>query len=206
MELEIPIADGPRVRQALRCGVLCLLALAAAAVHSQPGGSTSAQRYIGRPIYSEPTTGMQMPPGCAFEPSWRTRLGASDYEVWIVTCDKTARTWFLRRSLIEMVGASQARLRFQILDEQLWPDESAGESLSVQCTGRVRQDNGYVVAGAKWRAATGKGGEVGLASAGAVYRADPATQKFVPSTLADVDCARYPEREAMMRRLQQSPR
>jgi hypothetical protein len=35
-----------------------------------------------------------------------------------------------------------------------------------------------------------------------VLRVDPATQKFVAATLAQVDCVRYPEREAMMRRLQ----
>lgn len=208
MKLNQPMARARhRAGQALRGFLLSLLApLVASAVHAQTGTDASTRSYMGRPIYSEPTTGMQMPPGCAFEPSWRTRLGASDFEVWIVSCDKMARTWFLRRSLIEMVGANQARLRFQILDERLWPEESAGESLSVQCVGRARQDTGYVVAGARWRTATGKGGEIGLASASAVLRADPGALKFVAATLADVDCARYPEREAMMRRLQQAPR
>lgn len=162
--------------------------------------------YAGRPIYSEPTTGLQLPPDCTLEPSWRTRLGTSDFEVWIVTCEKVARSWMLRRSLIEMAGANQARLRYQILDERLWPDESAGETLSVQCVGRARQDNGYLVAGARWRPAAGKGGDIRLASAASVWRADPTSLKFIAVPLADVECARYPEREAMMRRLQQSPR
>ena len=201
-----PASDrfGVRLKRPLHaCGLW--LSCAAAAVHAQAPVAAPAS-FTGRPIYSEPTTGMQMPPGCTFEPSWRTRLGNTDFEVWIVTCNKVARAWMLRRSLLEMVGANQARLRFQILDERLWPDESAGDSLSVQCVGRAQQDNGYVVAGARWRAGTGKGGEIGLASASAVIRADPASQKFVAASLADVDCARYPEREAMMRRLQQSPR
>ena len=184
---------------------MALIALASAPAAQTPRDAPG-KSYIGRPIYSEPASGLQMPPGCTLEPSWRSRLGASDYEVWIVTCEKLARTWFVRRSLIEMVSASQARLRFQILDERLWPEESAGESLSVQCVGRAVQQAGYVVAGAKWRTAAGKGGEIGLASASAVIRADTGTQKFVTAALAEVDCARYPEREAMMRRLQQSPR
>lgn len=199
---RFPALDRHRVREALRGCVLALFFASAAGAQTD----TATSSYAGRPIYSEPTTGMQMPPGCTFEPSWRTRLGASDFEVWIVTCHQVARTWFLRRSLIEMVGANQARMRFQVLDERLWPEESAGDSLSVQCVGRARQDNGYVVAGARWRTAAGKGGEIGLASASSVFRADPGTQKFVGAALADVDCARYPEREAMMRRLQQSPR
>lgn len=164
-------------------------------------GSAPAS-YVGRPIYSEPATGLQLPPGCAMQPSWRARLSPQDYEVWIVDCNQVARVWLLKRSVLEMVNATQARLRFQVLDEQLWPDESAGESLSVQCVGRARQEPGYVVVGAKWRSAPGKGGEVGLTSAKAVVRADLTTLKFVPATLADVDCARYPEREAMMLRLQ----
>jgi hypothetical protein len=190
-----------KVRAALWGAVLAAApALPAAA---QTAGTAS---YTGRPIYSEPTTGLQMPPGCSMEPSWRTRLGTSDFEVWVVSCDKVARAWMLRRSLLEMVGANQARLRFQVLDERVWPEESPGESLSVQCVGRARQDNGYVVAGARWRTVLGKGGDIGLAGAASVWRADPASQKFVAVPLAEVECARYPEREAMMRRLQQAPR
>ncbi len=172
-------------------------------VGAQSGAPVS---YVGRPIYSEPSSGLQMPPGCVLQPSWRSRLGTSDYEVWIVTCDQVAHTWMLKRSVIEMVNSTQARLRFQVLDEQRWPDEVAGETLSVQCVGRTRQDGGYVIAGAKWRPPVGKTGEVLLASAKTVVRADLSKQKFVSATLAEVECARYPEREAMMLRLQQSPR
>lgn len=197
--------DWRHVQRALYgCGLSLLLF--ASAVRAQTGSDASIKSYAGRPIYSEPATGLQMPPGCALEPSWRTRLGTSDFEVWVVTCDRIARSWMLRRSLLEIVSANQARLRFQILDDRLWPEQSAGESLSVQCVGRAKQDTGYVVAGARWRTAAGKGGEIGLASASAVIRADPGSQRFVAASLADVDCARYPEREAMMRRLQQAPR
>lgn len=165
----------------------------------------TAPSNVGRPVYSEPSTGLQMPPGCHMEPSWRTRLTQSDYEVWIVTCKEIARTWLVKRSVIEMVNATQARLRFQILDERVWPEESAGDSLSVQCVGRARQEAGYVVAGAKWRTPPAKGGDatLTLAQARQVVRADVASQKFVDAPVADAQCTRYPEREAMMRRLQE---
>ena len=35
--------------------------------------------------------------------------------------------------------------------------------------------------------------------------ADTATQKFKAATLSQVDCARFPDREAMLRRLQKPP-
>lgn len=170
-------------------------------------GSVAAQAqdtgaYAGRPIYSEPGAGLQLPPNCLMEPTWRQRLGSSDLEVWVVNCGGTPRTWFLRRSLLEMVGGNQARLRFQVLDDRAWPGESAGDSLSVQCTSRSGNEAaGYVVMGAKWKAA---GPELRLAGAANVIRADAASQKFVPATLGQVECVRYPEREAMMRRLNKS--
>ncbi|HRK57120.1 MAG TPA: hypothetical protein PLQ67_06305 [Burkholderiaceae bacterium] len=164
--------------------------------------SPEAGHYIGRPIYSEPSSGLQLPPGCLMEPSWRTRLAATDYEVWVVDCHQVPRAWMLRRSVLEMVSATQARLRFVILDERRWPGEVAGESLSVQCVGRDAQAGGFVIAGAKWRAQRGQGGELALAGADAVLRADPNKQQFVRAGLRDVDCARYPAREIMMLRLQ----
>lgn len=169
---------------------------------AQGAGSKSA--YVGRPIYSEPASGLQMPPGCQMQPSWRARLGTSDHEVWVVKCSEVPRVWLLKRSVVEMIRANQARLRFQILDERVWPDEQPGETLSVQCVGRAQQDSGYVVVGAKWRTQAGKGGEVALVSAQTVLRADLSTQKWVEARIQDVECARYPEREAMMLRLQQS--
>lgn len=159
--------------------------------------------YAGRPVYSEPGSGLQLPPGCKVEPPWRARLGASDLEVWVVECGGIVRTWLLRRSVLEMVDAKQARLRFQILDDRGWAGETAGESASVQCVGRSAQEGGYVVLGARWR---GNGRELRLVSATSVIRADPAAQKFVAATLAQVECVRFPEREAMLRRLQQAPR
>ena len=191
-----------RWRAAAVAGPLALLGC----VCAQGQTAAAPAAYVGRPIYSEPATGLQLPPNCALEPSWRTRLGTLDFELWVVTCDGAARSWLLRRQLIEMVGANQARLRFQVLDERVWPDDTAGESLSIQCTARDRPNSAYVVAGAKWRPNVGRAGEVALASASVVLRADATTQKFVAATLAEVDCARYPEREAMMRRLQQAPR
>jgi hypothetical protein len=137
------------------------------------------------------------------EPTWRARMGSTDHEVWVVECGSVARAWFLRRSLIEMVAGNQARLRFQVLDERQLPGETAGESLSVQCVGKSGPESGYVVLGAKWRP---NGSELRLGAAQSVIRADPSSQKFVAASLSQVDCARHPEREAMMRRLQQGPR
>ncbi len=171
------------------------VALAAHAVAQE------ASPFIGRPVYSEPGTGLQMPPGCQLEPTWRGRMGSGDLEVWIVSCGNDTRTWLVRRTIVEMMKAgNQARLRFQVLDDRVWPGETAGDSASVQCTGRAGGDAGYVVLGAKWRQA---GSELRLAGAQSVIRADPATLKFVPAQLAQVDCVRHPEREAMLRRLQQ---
>jgi len=175
-------------------------ALLAAAASAAAQGAAPAPSYVGRPIYSEPGAGLQMPPGCQVEPSWRGRMGTSDLEVWVVSCDGETRTWALRRSTLEMLAGNQARLRFQVTDERRWPGEAAGDSVSIHCVGRSAGESGFVVAGAKWKQA---GNELRLTSANAVLRVDPATQKFVPATAAQVDCVRHPEREAMMRRLQQ---
>jgi hypothetical protein len=176
------------------------LLAAALACGAGPGPAYAQESFIGRPIYSEPGSGMQMPPGCQLEPTWRARIGTSDLEVWVVDCGKVARAWLVRRSLIEMIGPNQGRLRFVVLDEKPLPDETAGETLSVQCVGRAETDGGYVVTGAKWRP---QGKELRLSGADSVLRADPITKKFVASSLNAVECTRYPEREAMMRRLQQ---
>jgi hypothetical protein len=178
----------------LAAGLLVATALlAAGSAAAQSGGS-----YAGRPVYSEPGAGLQLPPNCSMEPTWRQRLASSDLEVWVVNCNNTPHTWLLKRSLIEMVSGNQARLRFQILDDRSWPGESAGDSLSVQCTGRNGSETGFVVQGARWKAA---GTELRLAGAQNVIRADAATQKFVAASLAQIECVRYPEREAMLRRL-----
>jgi len=177
--------------------VLALAAFLTAA----PWSASAEEPYIGRPVYSEPATGIQMPPGCTVEPPWRSRLASSDLEVWVVECAGTVRTWMLRRSVLEMVDAKQARLRFQILDDRAWPGETAGESVSVQCVGRGNQAGGFVVIGAKWR---GGNNELRLNSAQTVIRADSAAMKFQPATVAQVDCTRFPEREAMLRRLQKA--
>lgn len=187
----------------LRALPICLLAVAAAAVAETPPPTAApapVSSYVGRPIYSEPGAGLQMPPGCQVEPTWRGRIGNSDFEIWVVACSGETRTWLLRRSTVQMIAANQARLRFLVTDDRTWPGEVAGETASVQCVGRSAVDSGYVVIGAKWRQA---GTELRLTAASTVLRADPATQKFAPATLAQVDCARHPEREAMMRRLQQ---
>src|SRR5512147_2510212 len=73
--------------------------------------------FMGRPVYHEPGSGLQMPTGCHVEAPWRSRVASSDLEIWIVDCGGVARTWILRRSVLEMVDAKQARLRFQILDD-----------------------------------------------------------------------------------------
>lgn len=173
--------------------------LTGAACAGMAGGAGAQDSFMGRPVYSEPGSGLQMPPGCHVEAPWRSRLGSTDIEVWIVECGGVARTWMLRRSVLEMIDSKQARLRFQILDDRAWPGETPGDSVSVQCTGRGDQDTGYVVIGAKWRAA---GNELRLAGAQAVIRADAGTQKFTAATTAQVECTRFPDREAMLRKLQ----
>jgi len=172
----------------------------APAAAQSPAAQAAAATYVGRPIYSEPGSGLQMPPECQMEPTWRGRISNSDLEVWVVSCGGETRTWAVRRSTVQVISASQARLRFQVTDERRWPGETAGDSASVQCVGRNEAEGGFVVVGAKWRPA---GAELRLVSASTVLRLDPNSQKFVTATLAQVDCARHPEREAMMRRLQQ---
>ena len=162
-------------------------------------GVSAQESFMGRPVYSEPGNGLQMPPGCRVEAPWRSRVASSDLEVWIVDCGGVAHTWMLRRSVLEMVDAKQARLRFQILDDRAWPGETPGDSVSVQCVGRGDQDTGFVVIGAKWRAA---GNELHLSAAQTVIRADTGSQKFKAATTAQVECTRFPDREAMLRRLQ----
>lgn len=191
------MALGKRLHVFARCA--CALAfgvLASGAAWAQPS-------FVERPIYSEPGTGLQMPPGCEVEPAWRARVGTSEHEVWVVTCGGTTHAWLLRRSLIELLGPNQARLRFQVTDDRALPGETAGDSVSVQCSGRGPNESGLVVVGARWRAS---GNMLRLTSARAALRADVSTQKFVAGSLGGVDCTRYPEREAMLRRLQQAPR
>jgi hypothetical protein len=188
-----------------RCLIAALLMGCTAAMAQAPAATAAtadpaATSYLGRPIYSEPGAGLQMPPGCQMEPTWRGRINNADLEVWVVACQGETRSWVVRRSVIEMLPGNQARLRFQVTDERRWPGESAGDSASVQCIGRSGGDGGFVVIGARWRA---NGAELRLTGASQVLRADVATQKFVPATLAQVECTRHPDREAMMRRLQQ---
>jgi hypothetical protein len=194
------VASLPMLRALSLCLVVAAAAATAWAADAPPVAACSAASYLGRPIYSEPGAGLQLPPGCQIEPTWRGRISNSDFEIWVVDCNGETRTWLLRRSTVEMLAANQARLRFLVTDERRWPGETAGDTASVQCVGRSAPDAGFVVVGAKWRPA---GAELRLTSATTVLRADPVTQKFVPATLAQVDCARHPEREAMMRRLQQ---
>jgi hypothetical protein len=156
--------------------------------------------YRGRPIYSEPASGLQMPPNCSVEGSWRSRPSSGDLELWVVECDRLARLWLLKRQVVEMVGANQARLRFQVLADQPYPEETPGETLSVQCSGRSGQNGLFAVVGAKWRAS---GNQLQLTSAQAALRVDAKTQALVNAGVSSVECVRYPEREATLRKLQQ---
>lgn len=158
--------------------------------------------YVGRPVYSEPGAGLQLPPECSVAPSWRSALAPSDLEVWVASCSGTAHAWLVRRSVIEALSGNQARLRYQVLDDRAWPGETAGESASVQCSSKARGEAGYVVIGAKWRSAGG-GKELRLATASAAVRVDRTALKLVDVPTAAVDCVRFPAREAMMQRLQQ---
>lgn len=177
---------------ALAAGLLALLCMA--------GPAAAAESYVDRPVYSEPATGLQLPPGCEVDPSWRSPVAGSDLEIWIARCAGEPRVWLLKRQVVEIVNARQSRLRFQVVDERVYPEETAGDTLSVQCTG-PRDETGYVVRGARWRE---NGRELRLKSARGVLRVDVNTPAMADSEVGAVDCARFPDREAMMKRLQQS--
>ncbi|HEX7157160.1 MAG TPA: hypothetical protein VF229_08090 [Burkholderiaceae bacterium] len=176
--------------------VLAAAVLAAAASSALAAGES----YVGRPIYSEPSTGLQLPPRCEVDPGWRVSTNNAELEVWLAVCDGTARAWLLKRQVIEALNARQARLRYQVLDERQLPGETAGETASVQCSGR-RDETGYVVLGARWR---GDGKELRLAGARGALRGDPSSQRLADADVGGIDCTRFPEREAMMKRLQQA--
>jgi len=160
----------------------------------------AAESYVARPIYSDPASGLQLPPGCEVDPSWRTPVPNSDMEIWIAACAAEPRVWLLRRQVVEVVNARQSRLRFEVLDERVYPEETAGDTLSVQCTG-PRDESGYVVRGAHWR---GDGKELRLKGARGVLHVDMRAPSLADGEIGAVDCARFPEREAMMKRLQQT--
>jgi hypothetical protein len=185
--------------------ILDLAALGVAAVMLAGTPSTAAAaspEYLGRPIYSDPTSGLQMPPNCVIEPTWRSRITGAELEVWVVNCDGVARVWLLKRQTVEMISAREARLRFQVIDERVLPEETAGDSLSVQCTA-AGEESGVVVRGARWRSA---GRELHLAGARGALRVDVARHRLIDADLTSIDCTRFPDREAMMRKLQQSDR
>jgi hypothetical protein len=177
---------------------LAVLAVAAALAAAQAAEQKAA--YIGRPIYSDPVNGLQLPPACIIEPTWRTRISGTEMEVWVLNCDSVARVWLLMRQIVEMLNAREARVRFQVVDERELAGETAGESLSVQCTG-ASDASGIVVYGARWRSG---GHELRLAGARGALRADVARRRLVDADLNGVDCVRFPDREAMMRKLQQT--
>ncbi|HYA66129.1 MAG TPA: hypothetical protein VEE84_05540 [Burkholderiaceae bacterium] len=156
--------------------------------------------FLGRPIYSEPASGLQLPPQCQVDPTWRTNVRGTDLEIWIAACGPGARVWLLRRQVVEVVNGRQARLRFEVVDERVYPDEIPGDSLSVQCAG-PSDETGYVVRGARWRE---EGKELRLKAARGALRSEPRMQRLVDVDLGTIECARFPEREAMMKRLQQT--
>jgi len=164
---------------------------------AEPGSA-----YLGRPIYSDPSNGLQLPPTCNVEPTWRSRISGTEMEIWVLSCDSTARVWLLTRQIVEMLNAHEARLRFQVVDERVLPGETAGESLSVQCAGG-NDASGIVVYGARWRSS---GHELHLAGARGALRADVTRRRLNDAELNGLDCVRFPDREAMMRKLQQPER
>jgi hypothetical protein len=163
----------------------------------------SAQGYVGRPVYSEPGTGIALPPGCSFEPNWRSRLANSDLEVWVVECALVPHVWLVRRGVIEYDRSNRARLRFQILDERKYAGETAGETVSVQCTGRGGAEAGFVVIGATWRPHQGA---LRLAGGKGALRVDRRAGKLAEAPVDQVDCTRFLDREETMRQLQQRDR
>jgi hypothetical protein len=183
----------------LRAAILCALLAAAPELAALAAGPADLASYVGRPIYSEPVGGLQLPPGCEVDPSWRSPVVANDLEVWVAQCGATARVWLLKRQVLEIVDARQSRLRFQVLDERILPEESAGDSLSVQCVG-PHDEPGYVVRGARWRT---DDKELRLRSAKGVLRVDSRGPALADADVGAVECIRFPDREAMMKRLQQ---
>ena len=158
--------------------------------------------YVGRPIYSDPANGLQLPPTCVIEPTWRSRISGTELEVWVLNCDSVPRAWLLTRQIIEMLNPHDARLRFQVQDERLLPDETTGESLSVQCSG-ASDTPGIIVYGAHWR---GSGHELRLSEVRGALRVDVARRRLADADAHGIDCVRFPDRESMMRKLQQPER
>jgi len=196
LEVHRPCRPQPRRWQpALLLALPALLTLLGAVAPAAAGES-----YLARPIYSEPSSGLQLPPGCEVDPSWRGVVADSDLEIWIAVCAAEPRIWLVRRQVIEVLNARQLRLRFEVLDERSFPQDIAGDTLSVQCTG-PRDAAGYVVQGARWRS---EGKQLRLKSAQSVLRADAHASRLVGADASDIDCTRFPEREAMMKRLQQT--
>jgi hypothetical protein len=195
----IPELDVLRKRTSRRVRATAWARAGAATLSVLFGSCLASESFVTRPIYSEPATGLQLPPGCEVDPSWRSTVANSDLEIWIAKCSGEARAWLVKRAVVEVLNSRQSRLRFEVMDERVLADETPGESLSVQCTG-PRDETGYVVRGAHWRT---EGKELRLKSAKAVMKADARTQTLVESEIGDVDCSRFPEREAMMKRLQQ---
>jgi len=179
-----------------------MLVAASARAAQQAPAAQSVPTYVGRPIYSDPTNGLQLPPSCAIEPTWRSRIGGTEMEVWVIDCDSVPRAWLLTRQIVEMLNAREARLRFQVIDERILAGETAGESLTVQCTGG-NDLSGIVVYGARWR---NLGHELRLAGARGALRADVAHRRLVEAELDGIDCVRFPDREELMRKLQQPER
>jgi hypothetical protein len=182
---------------------LATLAVAASVLAPlQPAAGQAPPSYLGRPIYSDPANGLQLPPSCVIEPTWRSRINGTEMEVWVLNCDSVPRAWLLTRQVIEMLNAREARLRFQVLDERTLPEETTGESLSVQCTG-ASDTPGIIVYGARWRSS---GHELRLAGARGALRVDVSRRHLADADLSGIDCVRFPDREAMMRKLQQPER
>ena len=162
---------------------------------------TPVTSYVGRPIYSDPANGLQLPPACVIEPTWRSRISGTEMEVWVLNCDSAPRVWLLTRQTVEMLSAHEARLRFQVIDERVLRDETVGDSLSVQCSS-AGDESGIAVYGARWR---NSGRDLRLAGARGALRGDVTRHRLADLDLAGIDCVRFPDREAMMRKLQQNP-
>jgi hypothetical protein len=182
---------------------LLALAVAAAMIAAPPSWAAELPpTYVGRPIYSDPSNGLQLPPACNIEPTWRSRISGTEMEIWVLNCDAVPRAWLVTRQVVEMLNAREARLRFQVVDERLLSGETVGDSLSVQCSG-ASDTSGIIVYGARWRTA---GRELRLAGARGALRADVTRRRLTDADPSGVDCVRFPDREAMMRKLQQPER
>jgi hypothetical protein len=165
--------------------------------------SAAQDSFVGRPVFSEPKTGLALPPGCLLDANARARIANVDVELWLVECRLQARLWLVRRTTVGYDRSNVARLRFEVLDERPLPGETAVETASVQCAPRNGAASPVAVLGATWKRVNAN--HLALAGAKSALTVDRRAGKLVDIGLDQIDCTRFLDREEQMRRLQGAP-